>query len=168
MPIPSTSFWQESPILKKKYTNNFHYCIKILLIIIFVVVELAFWICNALSVQTNVAIPFRSFSNLLWVFILSSWDFDISAIYTFHLHPHHHIFLWALRIYIMKNLCTPHWILCLVYHYVWSMLYCIEDICHKRNILGTIFQVYQNDISLIFEYYAMNSSFRNVFTFYTL
>ena len=60
----------------KKYTNDFNYCIKILLIIIFVVVELAFWICIAASVQTNVAIPFRSFSNLLWVFILSSWDFS--------------------------------------------------------------------------------------------
>ena len=73
--IQCTSSWNDAntkhivltrkPNFEKKYTNNFHlvhYCIKILLIIIFVVVELAFWICIALNVLTDLWIQFWSFS----------------------------------------------------------------------------------------------------------
>ena len=70
--IQCTSSWNDAntkhivltrkPNFEKKYTNNFHYCIKILLIIIFVVVELAFWIFIAVNVLTDLWIQFWSFS----------------------------------------------------------------------------------------------------------
>ena len=121
-------FDKKAQFWKKKYTNNFHFQ---------ETVNYNFCCCRVGILNLHCIECANRFMDTILVFFLILVGFHLIKL-RFHLHPHHHIFLWALRIYIMKNLCTPHWILWLVYHYVWSMLYCIEDICHERDIPGTM------------------------------